>query len=165
MLVFHIFSQLIGRLGDAEMGATTLAIRLNMIAFLPMMGLGQAVCVLVGQRLGANQPDLAEATTYTGLKWSFGYMCMIATAYLAMPELLVSIFEGDSNPEKFAKMAAIVPSLLTCVAIYSLADAVNLTFAFAFAGPANTFVTCSFARLAHGGSSTAVVVMIGASVY
>ncbi len=83
VLVFHLFVQLVGRLGEAAMGATTLTVRLNMIAFLPMMGLGQAVCILVGQRLGADRPDLAEKSAYTGLKWTFGYMCVVAAVYLA----------------------------------------------------------------------------------
>src|SRR5206468_1320407 len=60
VLVFNAFVQLVGRLGEAAMGATTLTVRLNMIAFLPLMGLGQAVGILVGQGLGADQPDLAE---------------------------------------------------------------------------------------------------------
>src|SRR5262249_17465431 len=55
VLVFNFFVQLVGQLGDAQLGATTLTVRLNMIAFLPMMGLGQAVCILVGQRLGENR--------------------------------------------------------------------------------------------------------------
>ena len=82
VLVFHVFMQLVGRLGEAAMGATTLTVRLNMVAFLPMMGLGQAVCILVGQRLGADRPDLAEKSTYTGLRWVFGYMCVVAAIYL-----------------------------------------------------------------------------------
>ena len=55
VLVFHVFIQLVGRLGEAAAAATTLTVRLNMVAFLPMMGLGQAVSILVGQRLGANR--------------------------------------------------------------------------------------------------------------
>jgi MATE family multidrug resistance protein len=97
VLVFHLFTQMVGQLGDSAMGATTLTVRLNMIAFLPMMGMGQAVCILVGQRLGADRPDLAEKTTYTGLGWVFGYMCAIAAIYLTMPTLLVSIFEAATR--------------------------------------------------------------------
>src|SRR5205823_13393536 len=115
VLVFSFFVQLVGRLGDAAMGATTLTVRLNMIAFLPMMGLGQAVCILVGQRLGADRPDLAEKSAYTGLKWTFGYMGAVAAVYLTLPELLVSVFEGGRDPESFAAVAAIVLGLLVCL--------------------------------------------------
>jgi multidrug resistance protein, MATE family len=142
VLVFNIFVQLIGRLGDAAMGATTLTVRLNMIAFLPMMGLGQAVCILVGQRLGADRPDLAEKSAYAGLKWSFGYMCVIAFIYLAFPRFLVSLFQSDRDIGNFEAVAALVPGLLVCVAAYSVVDAVNVTFSFALRGAGDTrFVT------------------------
>ncbi len=142
VLVFNFFMQLVGRLGDAAMAATTLTVRLNMIAFLPMMGLGQAVCILVGQRLGGDRPDLAEKSAYTGLKWTFGYMCTIAVLYLGIPEVLVSIFEGGRDPTTFAEVAAIVPGLLVCVAAYSVVDAVNVSFSFALRGAGDTrFVT------------------------
>jgi MATE family multidrug resistance protein len=170
VLVFNFFVQLVGRLGDAAIGATTLTVRLNMIAFLPMMGLGQAVCILVGQRLGENRPDLAERSTYTGLKWSFGYMCLVAAAYLLIPGVLVSVFRPDKPEEleKFAAIAAIVPTLLICVAVYSVADAVNLTFAFALRGAGDTkYVTAVTFVLAWPIMviPTYVVVKSGGSVY
>jgi MATE family multidrug resistance protein len=166
VLVFNLFAQLIGRLGDAAMGATTLTIRLNMIAFLPMMGLGQAICILVGQRLGGDRPDLAERSTYTGLKWVFGYMCLVATAYLTMPHLLLAVFEGD--PADFAQVAAIVPQLLVCVAAYSVVDAANVAFAFALRGAGDTrFVTAATFCLAWPLMviPTYLVVRAGGSVY
>ena len=138
VLVFHVFTQLVGRLGEAALAATTLTIRLNMVAFLPMMGMGQAVCILVGQRLGANQPDLAERSTYTGVRWVFGYMFIVASAYLMIPNTLVSIFEGDGDAAKFAAVAAIIPPLLACAAVYSLADAGNVSFSFALRGAGDT---------------------------
>jgi MATE family multidrug resistance protein len=168
VFVFHLFTQLVGRLGEAAMGATTLTVRLNMIAFLPMIGLGQAVCILVGQRLGANRPDLAQQSTYTGLRWTFGYMCLIAALYVAAPGLLVSVFEGGRDPEQFAAIAALVPTLLACVALYSLADAVNVTFAFALRGAGDTlFVSLMTFTLAWPIMvvPTIVVVWLGASVY
>jgi multidrug resistance protein, MATE family len=138
VLVWHVFVQLVGRLGEAQTGATTLTVRLNMVAFLPMMGMGQAVAILVGQRLGGDRPDLAERSTYTGLKWVFGYMCAVAAVYLFFPRLLVSLFAGSRDPAGFAEVAAIVPSLLVCAAIYSVVDAANVTFSFALRGAGDT---------------------------
>jgi MATE family multidrug resistance protein len=143
VLVFLLFVLFVGRLGEAELGATTLTVRLNMVAFLPMMGLGQAICILVGQRLGGDRPDLAERSAYTGLAWSFGYMCLVAGVYLLLPETLVSIFESRAeDAAKFEAIAAIVPTLLIFVAVYSVMDSVNLSFAFALRGAGDTrFVT------------------------
>jgi MATE family multidrug resistance protein len=168
VLVFHLFTQLVGRLGDAALGATTLTVRLNMIAFLPMMGLGQAICILVGQRLGENRPDLAEKSTYTGLKWSFGYMCLVAFIYVAIPGLLLTVFEGSKDPALFAEIAKIVPGLLLCVAVFSLADAVNLSFAFALRGAGDTkYVTILTFALAWPLMviPTALTVWLGGNVY
>jgi MATE family multidrug resistance protein len=168
VLVFHVFVQLVGRLGDAALGASTLTVRLNMIAFLPMMGLGQAVCILVGQRLGANRPDLAEKSAYTGLKWTFGYTCVVAAVYLTMPGLLVSVFEGGRDPEQFAAVAALVPGLLVCVAAYSVVESVNITSAFALRGAGDTrFVTAATFCLAWPIMvlPTFLVVRAGGSVY
>ncbi len=163
-----MFFQLVGRLGEAATGATTLTVRLNMVAILPMLGLGQAVSILVGQRLGADCPDLAERSAYTGLKWAFGYMCGVAAVYLLFPGLLVSVFEGDRDRQSFAALAAIVPTLLRCVAVYSVADALNLTFAFALRGAGDTrFVSLLTFALAWPIMvvPTLVVVVRGGSVY
>jgi MATE family multidrug resistance protein len=138
VLVFHVFVQLVGRLGEAQAGATALTVRLNMVAFLPMQGIAQAVSILVGQRLGADRAELAERSTYTGMRWAFGYMCLVAAAYLFIPGTLVSVFEGDRDPRSFAAVAAMVPSLLACAAVYSLADAVNVTISFALRGAGDT---------------------------
>jgi multidrug resistance protein, MATE family len=100
------------------------------------------VCILVGQRLGGDRPDLAEKTAYTGLKWTFGYLCVVAAIYLTMPRLLVSLFQGDRDIKNFEAVAAIVPGLLVCVAAYSLVESLNFTFGFALRGAGDTrFVT------------------------
>jgi MATE family multidrug resistance protein len=168
VLVFNMFTQLVGRISDAALGATTLAVRLNMIAFLPMMGLGQAVCILVGQRLGENRPEIAEKSTYTGLRWMFGYMCLVALAYVTIPGVLLALFEGDREPEKFTAIAEVVPQLLLYVAVFSLADAINLSFAFALRGAGDTkFVTMLTFSLAWPLMviPTFLVVKFGGSVY
>ena len=65
-----------------------------------MMGLGQAVAILVGQRLGADRPDLAERSVYTGLSWTFGYMCTVAAVYLS-PRSPGRTLRGGRDPDEF----------------------------------------------------------------
>jgi MATE family multidrug resistance protein len=170
VLAFTCFTLLVGRLGDAAMGATSLTITLNMITFLPMLGLGQAVCILVGQRLGENRPEVAEQSTYTGLRWMFGYILVICVLYVTIPNLLLAAFEPDTpaEREKFAAVAAIVPTLLICVAVYSLVDSMNLAFSFALRGAGDTkFVTWLTFALAWPVMviPTYLVVVNGGSIY
>jgi MATE family, multidrug efflux pump len=98
----------------------------------------------------------------------FGYMCVIAAIYLTLPTLLVSVFEGGRDPEDFAAVAALVPGLLVCVAVYSVVDSANVTFSFALRGAGDTrFVTVATFCLAWPIMvlPTFLVVRAGGSVY
>jgi MATE family multidrug resistance protein len=139
-LAFTLFTLLVGRLGVAAMTATSIAVTLNMLAFLPMLGLGQAVGIVVGQRLGAGRTEEAEAVTWLGLRWMLGYMGGIAGVYVGCPQVLIWAFApaGEAQAATFAEAAPLVPGLLLCVALYSLADAGNVTFACALRGAGDT---------------------------
>ena len=71
VLVFNLFTQMVGRLGEAAMGATTLTIRLNMISFLPMMGWARRSASSSGSALAAIALTLpSEAPTPASSGWS-----------------------------------------------------------------------------------------------
>ncbi len=137
-LAFTVFLFLIGRLGDTELSASSIAFTLNLIAFLPTLGLGQAVAVLVGQRLGENQPALAERTTWNGLWIASLYMGLVAIAYLVFPDALAFLFRSEEDAGAWAQVAAEVPLLLRFVAAYCFFDAMNLVFSFALRGAGDT---------------------------
>ena len=95
-------------------------------------------------------------------------MCIVAAIYLLFPHALVSVFRGGGDPESFAAMAAIVPGLLACVAVYSVADSINFTFSFALRGAGDTrFVSLLTFALAWPIMvvPTYVVVRTGGSLY
>jgi MATE family multidrug resistance protein len=144
VLVFTIFVFLVGRLGDVELAATNIAFTLNTLAFLPALGIGQAVSILVGQRLGENRPDLAARSAWSGSWVAFLYMASIALVYLLFPDTLAIVFRSQQEPGKWELVAALVPALLRFVAFYSLFDSMNLVFSFALRGAGDTrFVTAA----------------------
>ncbi len=139
-VAFTIFLFLVGRLGELELAATNIAFTINMVAFLPMLGMGQAVSVLVGQRLGQERPELAERTTWTGFKLAWLYMAAVVVLYVFVPELFLQFFE--SRDEKWPRVTGFVLVLLRFVAVYSLFDSMSLVFSFALRGAGDTrFVT------------------------
>lgn len=143
-LAFSLFVILVGRLDDTgtALAATSIAVTLNMLAFLPTMGFGQAVAVLVGQRLGEDRPDLAERTTWTGFRLAWLLMTAVALGYVLFPVPLMSIFQTQEETAQWDAVAAIVPVLLRFVAVYCLFDSLNLIFSFALRGAGDTrFVT------------------------
>src|SRR5207244_3459774 len=114
-VAFTVFLFLVGRLGDVELAATNIAFAINMLAILPMLGMGQAVAVLVGQRLGQNRPDVAERTTWTGFGMAQFYVGAVAVLYAFAPQVFVYIFLGNEDP-KGPQIAGLIPVLLRFVA-------------------------------------------------
>jgi MATE family multidrug resistance protein len=111
-----------------------------MVTVLPMLGMGQAVSILVGQRLGQDRPQIAERSTWNGFGLAWLYMGTVAIFYAFTPGAFLYFFQGEGT--KAAGIAALVPVLLRFVAVYSLFDSMNLVFSFALRGAGDTrFVT------------------------
>jgi multidrug resistance protein, MATE family len=147
-VAFTAFTMLIGRLGDAELAATSIAATLNLLAFLPPMGIAQAVAVLVGQRLGQDRPDLAERSAWAGLRLAWICMVCVAALYVLAPHMLLALFQSSDEPAKWAPVAALVPQLLRFIAVYCLFDSMGLVFSFALRGAGDTrFVTLAMLAL------------------
>jgi MATE family multidrug resistance protein len=140
VLAFTVFLFLVGRFGDVELAATNIAFTINMVALLPMVGMGQAVSILVGQRLGQDRPQIAERSTWNGFGLAWLYMGVVAIFYALTPGLFLYVFQGEGA--KAEGIASLVPVLLRFVAVYSLFDSMNLVFSFALRGAGDTrFVT------------------------
>jgi MATE family multidrug resistance protein len=137
-----MFVLLVGGLGTVELAATTIAFTLNLIAFLPTVGIGQAVEVLVGQRLGEDRPDLAERSTWRGMMVATVFCGVVAVVYLLFPGPLADLFQSGREPEIWAQVRPLTQSLLWFVCLYCMFDGMNLIFSFALRGAGDTrFVT------------------------
>jgi MATE family multidrug resistance protein len=140
-LAFTFFLFLVGRLGDVELAATNIAFSINMVGLLPMLGMGQAVGVLVGQRLGQDRPSVAARSAWTGFWLATVYIGAVAVLYVVTPEALLYFFRSDHDA-KAEPVARLVPVLLCYAAVYSLFDSMNIVFSFALRGAGDTrFVT------------------------
>jgi multidrug resistance protein, MATE family len=140
-LAFTAFLQLVGRLGVVNLAATNIAFTINLVGLLPMLGMGQAVGVLVGQMLGKNRPDLATRATYNGFWLALIYIGAGVAVYIFAPEACMYFFRNDADANG-PEVAAIVPVLLRFVAVYALFDTMNIVFSFALRGAGDTrFVT------------------------
>jgi MATE family multidrug resistance protein len=141
LLAFTVFVALVGQLGVVDLAATNIAFSINTVGLLPMLGMGQAVGVLVGQHLGQNRPDLAARSTWTGFWLASVYICVVAVLYLLVPDALFSLFRGEHETNVEA-VARLVPVLLCFAAVYSVFDGLNIVFSFALRGAGDTrFVT------------------------
>lgn len=138
MAGFTIFVLLVGRLGTTSLAATNIAFNISTLAFMPMIGAGIAVSVLVGQYLGGDRPDLAQTSVYSAFHLVFAYMSIIAIAYMFIPDVFVAAFAAQADPESFAEIQRLSAILLRFVAVYCIFDAMNIIFASAIKGAGDT---------------------------
>ena len=138
MAGFTAFVLLVGRLGIASLAATNIAFNINTLAFMPMIGCGIAVSVLVGQYLGGDKPDRAQSVVYSGFHLTLVYMISIAAAYVLVPDVFVAPFALRADPGGFSEIYGYSIILLRFVAVYSVFDTMNIIFCSAIKGAGDT---------------------------
>jgi MATE family multidrug resistance protein len=135
---YTAFLLLVGRLGTHELTATSLALNVNNLAFMPVLGIGLATTTLVGHRMGENRPDLAARVTWSAFSIGAVYMLLISAAYILAPDLILIAHWSMVAPEELAKLRELTIALLWFVASYSLFDALNVIFSSAIKGAGDT---------------------------
>jgi MATE family multidrug resistance protein len=138
MASFTTFILLVGRLGTASLAASNIAFNINTLAFMPMIGCGIAISMLVGQYLGADKPGLARVSVYSGFHLTFVYMTTIAAAYVLLPDIFVAPFAHKADPSEFSEIYHYSIVLLRFVAVYSIFDTMNIIFTSAIKGAGDT---------------------------
>ncbi len=129
-----MFIQLVGRLGADELSATSLIFNLNGLAFIPLLGLGTAVTVLTGHRIGEGRPRLAARTTWLAFGVAELYVALFCYVYLFQPELILQPY----GLEQRESLRELVVQLLKFVAVYSFFDAMVVVFSSAIRGAGDT---------------------------
>lgn len=81
--------------GAAATAGYTVAIRIVIFSILPSWGLGSAAATLVGQNLGAKQPDRAEHAVWRSAFFNMIYLGTVSVVYLVFAPTLVGIFSRD----------------------------------------------------------------------
>jgi MATE family multidrug resistance protein len=143
-LAFAAFLLLAGRLGTAELVATSLALTLILIPILPVRGLAKAVAVLVSRRLGEGRPDLARRITWTAFGLAVSYTAGVAVFLCAVPEALAGAFSVEGDAASWGEVMGYLSMLLRFVAVYSLFDCLTYVLSSALRGAGDTrFVTAA----------------------
>jgi MATE family multidrug resistance protein len=134
---FNFFVQLMFSYGPDTAAAVTIAFNYDMLAFIPMLGLGFAATTLTGRYVGAqNIPGAERSTLLTMLvAWSFASILVVLFVLGAKP--LVAIF-ASSLEGGGSDVAELAVTMLRLAAIYILADATQLIFAGALRGAGDT---------------------------
>jgi MATE family multidrug resistance protein len=138
MIGFTAFILFMGRLGTVSLAGVNLAMNISILGFLPMIGVGIAVSVLVGQSLGRNRADLAERSVYSGSHVAFIYMATAAALYWFAPDIFLKPFAAQADAQDFAEIRPIAVVALRFVAVFSVFDVLSIVFSSALKGAGDT---------------------------
>jgi putative MATE family efflux protein len=127
-----LFIGMINQLGTAAYAAHNLVIRIESLAFLPGWGYGIAASALVGQALGAKNPEEANAATYEALKQTSLMMVILGGLMALFPQPLLAFFVHDAE----VIAAGIIP--LQIAGAFQIAMGANFVLSGALRGAGDT---------------------------
>lgn len=92
-----VLGRIIAKFGTPAVAAYTFAVRVMLFTLMPAFGMANAAATLVGQNLGANQPDRAEASVWRAGIYNMVFMGLVMGLYLFMGEPIMKIFTDDPS--------------------------------------------------------------------
>jgi putative MATE family efflux protein len=104
-------ARIITDFGSSAVAGYTIAIRWIVFFILPAWGLSNAAATLVGQNLGANQPERAEQSVWKTAKYNAIFMACVSLLFLVGAEFFVSIISSDPAVVETAVLALRIVSL------------------------------------------------------
>lgn len=149
MLAWTVFIFFLGRIGPVEQAASNIAFRLNGFAFFPIIGLGYAIGILVGQSQGSKNPQFSSRVATTGFLIAEIWMIFMAIIFVVFPQQLIGLFEGNTHTAEFPEIISQGVIILRFVAIYSLLDACNIIFISSLQAAGDTRWTLVISVIAH----------------
>jgi len=96
---------------EAVTAGYQVAVRIFLFFLLPAWGMSNAAATLVGQNLGAQQPDRAEQSVWTAAKYNAIFMLGVTLLFLFGSEAIVAFMNNDPAVRKVAVLCLRVVSL------------------------------------------------------
>ncbi len=124
--------KIMSEFGSEVLAGYTIAIRIIIFTLMPAWGMSNAAATLVGQNLGANQPERAEKSVWIAGKYCAYFMGLVSVIYIVFAPTLLSWFSPNENVIKNGALS------LQIVAFGYIAYAYGMVIVQAFNGAGDT---------------------------
>lgn len=99
-------AQIIARFGETAVAGYTLAFRVIIFTLLPSFGIANAAATLVGQNLGAQQPDRAETSVWKAALYNTFFLFGVSVVFFVFADpILHLLFKAEAAELAVAKSA------------------------------------------------------------
>ena len=121
-----VMVRMIQSFGSQATAGYTVAIRIVIFSTLPSWGLGSAAATLVGQNLGAKQPERAEQSVWRASFFNAVFLAFVSSAFLIFAPQLVGVFTND--PEVIRYGASCLRIISCCYVLWAYGEVIVQAF-------------------------------------
>lgn len=89
--------RILAEVGSEAVAGSTIAIRIMMFTMMPAWGMSNAAATLVGQNLGAGNPDRAESAVWRTGTYNMVFLIAVSIVYFFYNDSLMRIFTDDAK--------------------------------------------------------------------
>lgn len=146
--LFNGAALLIGRIGETQLAAHTVAMQLAGITFQVPFGLGQAATIRVGLAYGARDHAAIARAGWTALAMSVGFMSTTAALMLAAPRLVLGLYLDAGDPANQAVLGFALQFVMVAAA-FQLFDGAQSTCSAVLRGLQDTRVPMAIALFGY----------------
>lgn len=146
--LFSLAALLMGRIGQAELAAHTVALNVAALAFQIPFGINQAATIRVGYHYGACDRAAIGRAGWCALALSVGFMAMTALAMLLIPTVILRLYLDPADP-KNAVLVSLAIQYMMVAAAFQLFDGAQAVAAGVLRGLQDTSVPLAIALFGY----------------
>lgn len=132
VFVYWFLIKIVHQFGENAAAAMGIGNRMESFSYLTCYGISVAASTMVGQNLGAKQPERASRCAWGATGIALGLTALTSVVFLTIPDLIATVF--TDNPE----VKAIAVDYLIILGLSQTAMAIEIVLEGAFSGAGDT---------------------------
>ena len=141
---FALFLVVVGRLPARDVAVNNIAFSVNNIAFMPLMGMGIAAQILVGQYQGARDSASAVRAASHAMKMAWFYAGALSLTFLLFPRFYLGLFARGGAESGVEELMEKGRWLLAILGGWGMVDAMTVVLSGALKGAGDTRFVLAF---------------------